>query len=145
LIVEAQSGQKFLLDVNGTYLPYSPKVGYDVIVASGAISYSYLKKEIATLENVVLCDLFTVATLIKKDPFYEGLFKQLVLNDKHEIILHSPYDNLPVLFGSAKDAEKKFETLKYMYKEVIPYVNENKYARLDVRFTNRIIASIKRS
>jgi hypothetical protein len=145
LEIEAQNGQKFLLDVDGVCLPYSPKTGNGVIVATGTIPYSYyLKKEI-TEENSVLHALYLMATLIKEDPFYDDLFKRVSVNDKHEIILHPSVGNLPVLFGTTENAEQKLETLKYMYDEVLPYVDENKYAQLDVRFTQRIVATKNKS
>ena len=140
LEVNAATGEKFLLDVNGAYLPYSPKVGNDVIVATGSIPYSFRKKETITSENSELYQLFTVASLIKQDPFYAGWFKEIHLSDKQGIILLSPEDKLPVLLGAAQDAESKLKTLKYMYVEVLPYMNEGKYAQLDVRFKSRIVA-----
>ena len=145
LEVNAKDGQKFLLDVNGVYLPYSPKTGNDVIVVHGSISPTFQKKETITSENNELYALYTVASLIKKDPFYAQLFHKLHINDKQEITLYPSVGNLPVLFGTTQDAEQKLKTLKYMYKEVLPYASEDKYARLDVRFKNRIVATKTKS
>jgi len=142
LKVVPNHGEKFLLDVNGTYLPYSPKVGSDVIVATGFISN---KNKTIPIENTEFYELFQMASLIKKDPFYENLFNKLYVNDKQEIILFPKDEKLPVLFGTVQDAESKLKTLKYMYKEVLPYMNENKYAQLDVRFKNRIVATKTKS
>ena len=145
LEVEAATKQKFLVDVEGFYLPYSPKVGNDVIVATGFISNTFQKKEKVSSDNNALYDLFSVATLIKTDPFYAELFHKLYINDNQEIILYPSVGNLPVRFGNVQNAEDKLKTLKYMYQEVLPYKDENTYAQLDVRFKNRIIATKTKS
>ena len=145
LEIEPQNGQKFLLDMNGVYLPFSPNIGNDVIVASGNIPYSfYLKKKIPE-ENTELRGIYTVAVLIKQNPFYAELFTKMIVNDKNEMILRPSVGNLPVLLGTAEDAEAKLETLKYMYDDVLPYMDENKYAQLDVRFAHRIVATKNKS
>ena len=139
LEVNTKAGEKFLLDVNGIYLPYSPKTGNDVIVATGSIPNTFRKNETITSESSELYQLFKVALLIKEDPSYAGWFHKMEVNDKQEIMLHPVQGNLPVLFGTIQDAENKLKTLKYMYNEVLPYMSEGKYAQLDVRFKNRIV------
>ena len=143
LAVNCKTGEKFLLDENGVYLPYSPKVKNDVIVVKGNIPYSFHKKEIVSPDEPELYEIFSVASLIKKDPFYSKRFHNLEMNEKQEIILHPSVGNLPVMFGTLQDAQNKLKTLKYMYKEVLPYMNDDKYAQLDVRFKNRIVATKK--
>jgi len=145
LEVKPNTGQKFLLDVEGTYLPYSPKTGNDVIVVNGFINNTFQKNKTITPENNELYEVFTVASLIKKDPFYAALFHKMYVNDKQEIVLHPSVGKLPVLFGTVQDAENKLKTLKYMYEEVIPYINDDQYAQLDVRFKNRIVATKTKS
>jgi cell division protein FtsQ len=145
LEVAPATGEKFLLDVDGLYLPYSPKIENDVILATGFIPNSYQKKETVTSDNNELFELFTVASLIKADPFYKALFHNLYVNEKQEIILYPSVGNLPVLFGTVQDAENKLKALRYMYEEVIPYMNEGKFAQLDVRFKNRIVATKTKS
>jgi len=143
LEIEPQNGQKFLLDMDGIYLPYSPNIGNDVIVATGKIPYSFHHKKKIIEDDTELHELYTVAVLIKQNPFYAELFKKMIVNDKHEIILCPSVGNLSVLLGTAEVAEEKLETLKYMYDDVLPYMDENKYAQLDVRFAHRIVATKK--
>ena len=141
LEVKAQNGEKFLLDVNGTFLPYSSKIGNGVIVAQGIIPCNFQKKETISPDNHELYELFSMASLIHDDPFYTELFHKLYINDKQEITLYPSIGNIPVMFGSTQDAQYKLKSLKYMYEDVLPYMNEDKYAQLDVRFKNRIIAT----
>ena len=143
LEVNCKTGEKFLLDENGVYLPYSPKVENDVIVTKGNIPYSFHKKEIVSPDDPELYEIFSVASLIKKDPFYSKRFHNLEMNEKQEIVLHPSVGNLYVMFGTLQDAQNKLKTLKYMYEEVLPYMNDDKYAQLDVRFKNRIVATKK--
>jgi len=145
LEIAPKTGEKFLLDVNGVDLPYSPKLKSDVIVASGYISPAIKKNGTTAIENNDLEQLYTLATLIKNDPFYADLFNKMYVNEKQEIILYPTDEKLPVLFGTMENAEKKLKRLRYMYHEVLPYMNEDKYAQLDVRFENRIIAKKSKS
>jgi len=145
LEIKTATGDKFLLDMNGIYLPYSPKVENDVIFASGNIPNTFKNKETVTLENTELYELFTVASLIHADPFYNALFKKMYVNEKQEIILTPSVGNTPVLFGTMQDAEHKLKVLKRMYEDVMPYTPEDKFAQLDVRFKNRIVATKTKS
>ena len=141
LEVQPPNREKFLLDIKGTCLPYSPKVENSVIVAEGNIPNSFQKKETVSSTNQELYELFSMALLIYDDTFYNALFRKIAINEKQEITLYPSVGKLPVLFGSMQDAQNKLKSLKYMYEEVLPYMNENQYARLDVRFKNRIIAT----
>ena len=145
LAVESHEGKKFLLDDQGIYLPYTPKVENGVMRASGFIPGTYQKKGMITPENKELYELFFVASLIKADMNYSNWFNRMEVNEKQEITLFPSSVNLPVLFGTMQNAEKKLETLKYMYGEVLPYTEEGKYTRLDVRFQNRIVATKTKS
>jgi hypothetical protein len=145
LVVEPMNGQKFLLDIEGTYLPYSPELNSDVIIVSGSIPNTFQNKDRITPAHKELYDLFSVALLINKDPFYAALFHQLEINNKQEIKLIPRVGKMPVLLGDIQDAEDKLNTLKYMYDDILPYMNENKYAQLDVRFKNRIVATKTKS
>jgi hypothetical protein len=145
LAVVSNDDKKFLLDEEGVYLPYSPKIENDVIITTGFIPNHYKKYETVTSEDKVLYGLFYVASLIRADSFYANWFNKMELNNKQEIILYPDTENLPVLFGTAQDAEKKLKILKHIYYEVLPYIDEGTYAQLDVRFQNRIIATKSKS
>jgi len=141
LEVQSKNNEKFLLDVDGTYLPYSPKAGNSIIIAQGVIPHNFNNKGTLNQGDYLLSELFIIATLICEDSFYSELFKQMNVNDKQEIVLYPSVGNIPVLFGTTEDAQSKLKSLKYMYEDVLPYMNEDKYAQLDVRFKNRIIAT----
>jgi len=141
LVVETKDGKKILLDDQGIYLPYSPKVENDVIFANGFIPNSFQKKEAITPYNTELYELFSIVSFIKAEPKFANWFNRMYVNDKKEIILYPASGNLPVLFGTRENAEKKLKALKYMYGNVLPYIEDGKYALLDVRFENRIVAT----
>jgi len=140
LEITSNDGEKFLLDDQGIYLPFSPKVENDVIHASGFIPNTFQNKQNITPNTKELFEIFFVASLIKADPVYTSLFSRMEMNEKQEIILHSSFSNLPILFGNTQDAEKKLKAIMYMYSEVLPYMERDKYTNLDVRFQNRIVA-----
>jgi hypothetical protein len=145
LEVHPKNGEKFLLDINGTYLPYSPKLGNDVIVVQGIIPNTYQKKETITFKDSELYELFSMASLIRKDAFYAKLFHKFYINETREIIFYPSVGKIPVLFGTIQDAANKLTTLKYMYEDVLSYMKEDKYAQIDVRFKNRIVATKSKS
>jgi cell division protein FtsQ len=145
LVVDSKDSKKFLLDNHGTYLPYSPKVENGVIIANGFISNTFLKKETITPDHKELYELFIVASLIKADTHLATWFNKMCVNDNREIILYPSSGKLPVLFGTMQNAKKKLQALKLMYCNILPYMNADKYAQLDVRFQNRIIATKSKS
>ena len=145
MAVECKDGKKFLLDTEGIYLPYSPKVENGVIVSTGNISNTFRHKEPFNPENKELSELFHVASLVKSYPEFATWFNKMNINEKQEITLYPSSGILPVLFGTKEDAENKLKALKYMYSDVLPYMEEGKYALLDVRFQNRIVATKSKS
>jgi len=145
LEVESKDGRKILLDDQGIILPYSPKVKNDVITAKGFIPNNFQKKETITPAHKELYELFYVASLIKADQEYESWFNKMEITDKQEITLYSPFGKIPVLFGTAQDAENKLKALKFMYSDVLPYMEDGKYTQMDVRFKNRIVATKSKS
>jgi cell division protein FtsQ len=140
LEIAPKTGENFLLDVNGVCLPHSPKLKSDVIVATGYISPMVKKNGTTSVDNNDLQQIYNLAILLKNDLFYAKLFNKMRVDEKQNIMLLPTDEKLPVLFGNMENAEKKLKTLRYMYKEVLPYMKEDKYTQLDVRFENRIVA-----
>lgn len=88
----------------------------------------------------LLYDLFLIGTEISNNPFINALTEQIyVTRDKKiEIITKAGIKN--VVLGDASNLKEKFEKLELFYEQKLPYIDRNKYKKLDISFDNQIIA-----
>ncbi len=130
-------GEQFFVDKNGYLLPFTPKMTDYLPVANGNIHQSYKKGEKIQKE---LIPIFTISKEINKDEFCKAQFRQLYRNAENQVELVSTIGNHVIVFGDESNAEEKLQNLKQVYQKGLTHKGFDRYAQLDVRFKNRVIA-----
>ncbi|MDR1757616.1 MAG: hypothetical protein LBR51_01465 [Bacteroidales bacterium] len=145
LHVYDETGEQYFLDRSGILLPYSPLVKENLIVALGHIAkqQEQLLTNAGDDSNSVLYVLRSIALAIEEDPFYAAQFRQIYVNSQGETELIPTIGVPKILFGNDENVAEKLALLKIIYTKAFPYTDMDKYAWLDVRFKNRIIAKKK--
>jgi len=139
LHVYPQKGEQYFIDEEGCFLPYSPEVRDNLIIANGNITTQY--KPSSRINNKsMISSIFSIAQLIEENEFYAAQFRQLYVNDQNEIEIIPTVGKHVILFGDEKNAAEKLFNLKETYKNGLAYVGMDQYALLDVRYKNRVIA-----
>ncbi len=133
-------GEHYFVDSKGYLLPFSPKMTDYLPIANGNIQQSYKK---GSKINKQLLPLFTISQEINKDDYYKAQFRQLYLNDQHQVELVSSVGHHVILFGDETNAAEKLSNLKHVYQDGLTHLGYDRYAQLDARFKNRIIAQKK--
>ncbi|MCR4965673.1 MAG: hypothetical protein K6A41_08475 [Bacteroidales bacterium] len=133
-------GEQYFVDSKGRLLPYTKKMTDYLPVANGNISQSY--KPSATIGKD-LQSIFTISQEINKDEFCKAQFQQFYLNDLKQVELVSSIGRHIILFGDEKNAAEKLQKLKHVYRDGLTHLGFERYAQLDVRFKNRVIAQKK--
>lgn len=130
-------GHSFYLDTAGIRLPLSDKLSARVPVFTGfpsdkpimAYSDSLMLKQVVKLSTYILADSFWMAQTAQLDITPQGNFEMVPVIGDHLIAL-----------GKADDLENKFNRLFTFYKQAWLQNGINKYEKLDVQYTNQIVA-----
>lgn len=137
LHVYNNNGEQFFVDSKGNLLPFTKKMTDYLPVANGNIRQAYRKG--ATIQKE-LRPIFAISQEINKDEFCKAQFRQLYLNDENQVELVSTIGRHIIIFGDEKNAAEKLENLKHVYQDGLSHLGFERYAQLDVRFKNRVIA-----
>lgn len=137
LHVYDQRGGQYFVDNDGALVPFTTKMKDYLIIVNGNISQTY--KAGATVSKD-LKQILNVTHKIMADDFYQAQFRQIYLNDKHQMELVASLGNQIILFGSDTNTNEKLANLKVVYREGLSRKGYDTYAMLDARYKNRVIA-----
>ncbi len=137
LHVFTNDGTQYFVDADGVLVPFTDKVKDYLFIANGSIYQHYKKGAQATKELVPVVGL---ANLLRADDFYSKQFRQIYRNNHGQLELVATLGNQVILFGNMENADEKLDNLKQVYANGLPRKGYDKYALLDVRFKNRVIA-----
>jgi len=137
LHVYNDKGEQYFVDSKGRLLPFTNKMTDYLPVANGNIRQSY--RPGATIQKD-LRPIFAISQEINKDEFCKAQFQQLYLNENNQVELVSSVGHHIVLFGDEENAAEKLQNLKHVYQDGLSHLGFERYAQLDVRFKNRVIA-----
>jgi cell division protein FtsQ len=112
-----------------------------ILIANGIIAQEY-RSGLTDSCNAILHQLYMVASAINCNPFLKAQISQLyVTGDPNSAIEMVPVlGNQIILLGDTSNLESKLNTLQTVYKEGVSYMGFDKYAQLDLRFKNRVVA-----
>jgi cell division protein FtsQ len=136
-----RQGSQYLMDDKGRLLPCLPTMQERLLIANGAISQEY-RAGLTDTCNATLRQLYVVASAINRNPFLKAQISQLyITGDPNSPIEMVPVmGNQTILLGDTSNLESKLNTLQTVYKEGVSYMGFDKYAQLDLRFKNRVVA-----
>lgn len=133
-------GDQYFVDEDGALVPFTKKMQDYLVIANGNIHQHYKKGATANKE---LTPMVNLTKEILADEFYAAQFRQIYLNDEKQMELVSTIGNHIILFGTEENATEKLANLKQVYQNGIPRMGFDRYAQLDVRYKNRVIAKTK--
>ena len=99
-------------------------------VASGDIDDSMIENE-----------LQTVAVAMAKDPFWLAQIEQIYFNEKKEAVITPRMGNHVIELGTIRQIDEKFENLKAFYQKGLNTVGWNKYSKLNIKISNKVICT----
>lgn len=137
LHVYSKDGDQYFVDTEGFLLPYSVKMTDYLIIANGNISQHYKK---GAKVNKELKPVLELTNKILADDFYKAQFRQIYLNEHHQMEMVTTLGSQVVLLGNLDNIDEKLGNLKKMYKNGLANKGFENYAQFDVRYKNRIIA-----
>ena len=120
-------GKSFYIDEEGVLLERVPKPLY-LPVATGYINKDYAAK-----------DLFTLASFLRKDAFWNAQIEQINVTANGEVELIPRVGDQIIRLGKVENLKYKFSKLLTFYKEGLSQIGWDKYRILDIRYGNQVI------
>ena len=124
-----KSGATYYVDIEGKKID-DIKKPLLLPVASGEIDDSMIDNE-----------LQTVAVAMAKDPFWLAQIEQIYFNEKKEAVITPRMGNHVIELGTIRQIDEKFENLKAFYQKGLNTVGWNKYSKLNIKISNKVICT----
>lgn len=123
---------------DGTVMPMSDKFNARVVLISGMYVRQILKQE--NLYNTEMgSQLMVLLNTIREDEFWHAQIAQLDIDAKAKITLYPQVGDEKIEFGIPTEQEEKLKKLKIYYKEIMPRVGWNRYARVNLEYKGQIV------
>ena len=142
LRIVSAGGREYYLDGEGNKVPVTLKYVPHVLVASGNIKEGY-KNPLEKAESKMVNDLVKIVEHIKGDELWENQIVQIYVNNQNDIELIPRVGKEVLIIGSADSLDYKLDRLKVYYKEILPKVGGDAYARVNVKYADQIICERK--
>jgi cell division protein FtsQ len=130
----------FYIDTALAMLPLSDKLSARLPVFTGFPSD---KMVLSAADSVLLADIRTISIAIQKDSFRMAMIDQVDITPQRSFEMIPKIGNQLIVFGSAADAEEKFNKMQLFYKNVMIKTGWNKYSVINLQFKNQVVAKIK--
>lgn len=124
-----KNGEAYCIDKDGNII-HGIQNALFLPVASG-----FIDKEIASKE------IKDIAVAIDRSNFWKAQIEQLYFNEKKEAILVPRVGNHTIELGTADDIEAKLEKLSTFYKQALNGIGWNKYSKINIEFTDKVICT----
>lgn len=138
--VFTEAGQSFYLDSTATVLPLSDNQTANVTVFTNLPNHQI---KMHPADSLVWHQVCNMGKFIKNDSMLLMQIGQV------DVIHNAGYEMFPTIgthiiqFGNGENMADKFRRLSMFYKQVFGKVGLNKYATIDLRFENQVVATLR--
>lgn len=141
----------YYLDEDGNFIPTSLNFASYVTIFNGNIPAldtniisQNLNIEDTIIKNKIFKDCYLLAKELKKNSFTNKLIDQVYVNDQYEFELIPKIGNFRIILGNLDNIDNKIKNLEAFYKQAAPRVGWNKYSKINLKYTNQIVCTIKK-
>lgn len=142
LRIVSTNGREYYVDREGNKVPVTLKYVPHVLVASGHIREGY-QHPLEKAESKMVKDLVKIVEHVRGDELWENQIVQIYVNSQHDIELVPRVGKEILVIGSADSLSYKLDRLKAYYKNILPRVGGDAYARVNVKYADQIICERK--
>jgi cell division protein FtsQ len=145
-------GSSFYIDEEGWTMPTSTNYTARVLVVTGwltepgAVNGVRSVYESDSLQQHFRSDeIHRLALFIRRDPLWNALIDQVVVNADGEFELVPRVGSQRILLGDGSALEQRFEKLRLFYRDGMPKADWRRYAKIDLRFADQIVCTKRNS
>lgn len=136
-IINAQ-GQEYYVDTKGAKMPVTLKYVPHVLIANGYIREGY-REALDTVETDLVRSLIKIVRYVKDDPLWSNQIVQLYVNGQGDIEIVPRVGKQQLILGNADNIKGKLKRIEAFYKNILPRVGSDAYARVNVKYEDQII------
>ena len=133
-----KDGREFYIDTDGNKIPVTLKYVPHVLVANGNIKESY-GKSLEPIKTNLVQDLVKVVDHVRDNELWENQIVQIYVNEQSDIELIPRVGKEVLVIGSADSLDYKLQRLETYYKNILPRVGSDAYAKVNVKYGGQII------
>lgn len=137
-----RQGREYYVDKEGNKIPVTLKYVPHVLVATGNIKEGY-NKALEKVKSKTVEDLVKIVEEIKGDPLWENQIVQIYVNEERDIELVPRVGKEILVIGSADSLAQKLSRIEVYYKNILPKVGSEAYAKVNVKYGGQIICERK--
>lgn len=134
------TGTSFYIDTALAILPLSDKFPARLPVFTGFPSENII---LSAADSILLKNVRDISLAIQRDSFRMAIVDQVDITAERNFEMIPKIGNQLIVFGTATDAEEKFNKLQLFYKNIITKTGWSKYSVINVQFKNQVVAKIK--
>lgn len=134
------SGNSFFVDSSCHKIPVNERV---VVRLPVFTSFTSDKRKLSRPDSSLLADVKNIGEYIYRDTFWNSFISQV------NILPDMTFEMIPIIgnsvieLGNADDLDGKFNRLYSFYKQIWANTGFNKYEKIDVRYSNQVVATKK--
>lgn len=143
-----QDGTSFYIDAEGWTMPTNANYTARVLVVTGALNEPGARDGVRSvygpdsMQQVLLSDdIHRLALHIRKDPLWNALIDQVVVDPFGDFELVPTVGAQRVMLGDCTELAQRFEKLRLFYLKGIPQADWRRYARIDLRFADQVVCT----
>jgi cell division protein FtsQ len=92
-------------------------------------------------DNMIWNELMTIASVIKKDPFWMAQIEQIYFNENKEAVIIPRMGEHIIELGTVKQLEEKLSSVKIFYTNGLSIMGWDKYNKLNIKISDKVICT----
>ncbi len=145
-------GSSFYIDLDGFTMPMDPDYTARVLVATGWLAEPGAINGVRSVYendsvqiNFRSDDLHRIALFVRREPLWNALIDQVVVNAEGEFELVPRVGAQRILIGDGNALQQRFEKLRLFYRDGISKADWRRYSRIDLRFADQVVCTKRNS
>lgn len=141
-------GTSYYIDTDGWTMPMDPDHTARVLVVTGWLNEPGAVNGVRSVyesdsvqRHSRSDDIHRLALFIRRDPLWNALIDQVVVNAEGGFELIPRVGGQRILLGDGTALEQRFEKLRLFYREGMPKAGWRRYSRIDLRFAGQIVCT----
>lgn len=139
--VMLNDGTGYYIDNRGLKMPLSELYTAHIVVATGNITENYGTND--SLRTDITRELYTLASFLDKDEFWQAQVEQVYVNEKNDLILVPKIGDHTIVLGTTEGIEEKMNRLMMFYTEALNKMGWNDYSTINLKYEGQIVCTKK--
>lgn len=135
----------FYIDETGYVFPFSHAYTSYVPVVTGNVAVSFkagYRGKIPETDKLFR-QIYAFSLFLQRHSFWQSQIQQLYIQNINDVEIVPRAGNQLIKLGSLDNWEYKLKKLYAFYREAMPTEGWDKYVKLDLRYSNQVVATIK--